>query len=146
MIILEELFCKLTASKAARNKPSLLSKLVWDNLAQSQTGVDVSRAAQLPGLSFPWVLGAQLSGKAEGMGLSLPCQHAPLGQAGNSHWGYPGHGTAAVILLAAGWSTGSVPTTTAMPFPPRLPHFHPTLSGLDSAAVAGVWGPFPSLL
>lgn len=74
-------------------------------------------------LGFPslGLLGAQLSGKAEGKGLSLPCQHAALGQAGNSHRGYLGHGTAAVNLLPAGWSTGSVPTTTAVPFPPPPP-------------------------
>ena len=80
-------------------------------------------------LGFPslGLLGAQLSGKAEGMGLSLPCQHTRLGQVGNGHWGYLGHETAAATPLSAGWSTGSVPTTTAMPFP-SLPHFRPTLS------------------
>lgn len=38
-----------------------------------------------------------------------------------------GHDTAAVALLTAGWSTGSAPTTAAMPFP-SLPRFHPALS------------------
>jgi len=78
-----------------------------------------------PGFPSLGLLGAQLSGKAQRMGLSLPHQHTPLGQTGNGCWGYLDHEIATVTLSAAGWSTGSVPTAAAAPFP-SLPHIHPT--------------------
>lgn len=120
-------FANWLQAKHQGTSPPWSQSCFWTSLWRAELAWPWVRLPSCLGFPSLGLLGAQLSGEAEGMGLSLSCQHTPLAQVGNGHWAYFGHETAAVTLLPGDWNTGSVPTTTAMQFPSLSP-FRPTLS------------------
>lgn len=132
MINPEELFCKLTASKAARDKPSLLSKLVWDELVR---GCPAARAL-LPLGSLELSLQERLRGR----GFLFSLSTLALGDWGRAT------GLTWVIKLQQSicYQVAGVPALDLPPLWGQVPAKgtrKDVLSGLDSPAVARAWDP-----